>query len=49
MEHFREIKDPRIERRKRRNLLDIIAMSICASLGGADNWCHVALFSQGNV
>ena len=47
MEHFSELKDPRIERCMRHKLVDIIAIAICATICGADNWAHVALFGQG--
>ena len=47
MEYFRELEDPRIERCKRHKLVDIIAIAICATICGADNWVHVALFGQG--
>ena len=47
MEYFGEIEDPRIERCQRHRLLDIIAIAICATICGADNWSQVALFGQG--
>ena len=33
--HFGKIKDPRIERTKRHNLLDIILIAICGVICGA--------------
>ena len=47
MEYFGEIEDPRIERCQRHKLLDIIAIAICATICGADNWSHIALFGWG--
>lgn len=47
MEYFGEIEDPRIERCQRHKLLDIIAIAICATICGADNWSHIALFGRG--
>src|SRR3990172_5564335 len=38
LEHFSGIEDPRIERRKRHELLDILFLSVCAVLAGADGW-----------
>ncbi len=42
--HFSELKDPRMERTKKHQLLDIITITICAVIGGADNWVEVAEF-----
>ena len=36
--HFGKIKDPRIERSKRHNLIDIIVIAVCAIICGADGW-----------
>ena len=44
MDHFQDLEDPRIDRSKRHQLLDIIA--ICAVICGADSWVHVALFGK---
>ena len=37
-EHFSPLPDPRIDRTKRHVLLDIIGLSICAVICGADGW-----------
>lgn len=37
-EHFRELKDPRIDRSKLHKLIDILVMAICAVICGADTW-----------
>ena len=37
-EHFSDIKDIRIERGKKHKLIDIITISICAVVCGADGW-----------
>ena len=39
--HFEGLVDPRVERAKRHELLDIIMITICAVLCGADNWVEV--------
>ena len=44
--YFGKIEDPRINRQRRHNLLDIIAIAICASIAGADGWTHVANFGK---
>lgn len=46
MEHFQELTDPRIARAKRHNLLDIVALTICAVICGADNWVEIAEFGR---
>ena len=46
MDHFRSLEDPRIERSKRHQLLDIVAIAICAVICGADSWVYVELFGK---
>ena len=41
MECFGALEDPRIERCKRHQLLDIITIAICAVICGADSWVYV--------
>jgi hypothetical protein len=41
---FSSLKDLRIDRTKLHNLLDIILLSICAVLCGAENWIDIAEF-----
>ena len=43
---FSSLKDPRIYRTKLHNLLDIILLSICAVLCGAETWIDIAEFGQ---
>ena len=43
-EHFVNLEDPRRDQGKRHKLLDIIAMTVCAVIGGAECWCDVELF-----
>ncbi|GAA6618972.1 ISAs1 family transposase [Scytonema sp. NUACC26] len=45
-EHFSNIDDPRIERRKLHKLIDIITISICAVICGADTWEDIELFGE---
>lgn len=45
-EHFKNIEDPRIERGKRHSLLDIIVISICAVICGADTWEDIESFGE---
>lgn len=47
LEHFANLKDPRIERSKEHLLKDIIAIAILAIISGADGW--VAIEAYGNA
>ena len=40
VESFEGLEDPRIDRCKRHQLLDIITIAICAVICGADSWVH---------
>ena len=40
-DHFADLEDPRIERTKRHQLIDIITISICAMICGADTWVDI--------
>ena len=46
IDHFLDLEDPRIERSKRHQLLDIVAIAICAVICGADSWVYVELFGK---
>ena len=46
MECFGELEDPRIDRCKRHQLLDIITIAICAVICGADSWVYVEMFGK---
>ena len=43
---FQGLTDPRNGRAQRHNLLDIVALTICAVICGADNWVEIAEFGQ---
>lgn len=45
-EHFSMITDPRLERNKIHQLIDIITIAICAVIGGADGWADVEEFGN---
>jgi hypothetical protein len=36
-QHFSDLTDPRVDRTKRHQLLDILVIVICAVIAGADN------------
>lgn len=44
--HFAELDDPRGSAGRRHGLLDIIAIAVCATICGADNWVAIAAFGQ---
>ena len=45
-EAFSSIEDPRVERRKRHMLIDIIILSICAVISGAEGWEAIEQFGK---
>ena len=45
-EHFGQVVDPRIERSKQHQLLDMIIIAICAVICGADNWVEIEQFGN---
>jgi predicted transposase YbfD/YdcC len=47
--HFGGIKDPRIDRCKRHQLLDILVIAICAVICGADDWTEVQAFGEAKL
>ena len=40
LDHFDDLDDPRVERTRRHQLVDILAIAICAAICGADSWVH---------
>ena len=46
MEHFAELADPRLDRQKQHNLMDILVIAICAVLCGANDWVAVETFGK---
>lgn len=43
-EHFSDIEDIRIDRGKKHQLIDIITISICAVVCGADGWTDIEMY-----
>jgi predicted transposase YbfD/YdcC len=43
---FAELEDPRMDRTKRHSLPDILAIAICATICGADDWSKMELFGH---
>ena len=44
--HFSQLSDPRIERTKAYNLVDLVILCICAVICGADDWVSIAKFAE---
>jgi hypothetical protein len=44
--HFADLLDPRGERSRRHELLDIIGIAICAVISGAESWTAVAAYGH---
>lgn len=44
--HFGQIDDPRLERKKLHSLVDIIAITVCGVIAGADGWTDVERFGK---
>jgi predicted transposase YbfD/YdcC len=44
--HFAKLRDPRLNRRRRHELLDIILIALCAVIAGANDWQQVETFGK---
>lgn len=47
--HFGTLPDPRVERAKRHELLDILTIAVCAVLCGADSWVEIEAFGNAKL
>jgi predicted transposase YbfD/YdcC len=45
-DHFCDLENPRIERTKHHQLIDIITISICAVICGADTWVDIESYGR---
>ena len=45
-EHFSSLPDPRLDRQKKHQLPDILVITICAVLSGADHWVMIEALGQ---
>ena len=45
-EHFGDLEDPRVERSKLHKLIDIITITICAVISGADTWVDIEVYGK---
>ena len=46
IEHFSKLEDPRVERNKKHELIDVIVLCVCAVLSGAEGWCDIEEFGR---
>lgn len=46
LEHFSQLSDPRIKLKTKHILVEIVAMTLCAMIAGADDWTEIAEFSK---
>lgn len=46
LQHLQIVQDPRTHRTRRHELQSILAVALCATIAGADNWVEVAEFGQ---
>lgn len=46
LEHLKRVQDPRVKRTRRHELVDILAIALCATIGGADDWVQVVQFGK---
>ncbi|PTP06961.1 ISAs1 family transposase, partial [Vibrio sp. 10N.286.45.A3] len=49
LEHFENIADPRIERCKKHQLLDILLLAISAVISGAEGWEDIEDFGHNRL
>src|SRR5215213_4940668 len=47
--HFNGLSDPRVERGQEHPLLSIVGITLCAILGGADDWVAVERFGNAKI
>jgi len=45
-DHFRTLPDPRVRRTRRHALVDLLVITLCAAICGADDWVAIARFGR---
>ena len=43
---LQQIPDPRVQRTRRHEPIDLLAIALCATVAGADNWIETVEFAQ---
>ena len=46
IEHFSKLQDPRVDRNKKHELIDVIVLCVCAVLSGAEGWSDIEEFGR---
>jgi len=46
LDHFASLEDPRVESNQRHALLDIVLLTVCAVVSGADGWEAIEDFGR---
>jgi predicted transposase YbfD/YdcC len=46
IDHFADLQDPRVERSRRHDLLDILALTVCAVLSNCDSYEDIELYGR---
>ncbi|EFK07115.1 conserved hypothetical protein [delta proteobacterium NaphS2] len=44
VEHFSALSDPRIRLKTKHKLIDIIVITVCATICGADDWTEIEAY-----
>ena len=48
-QHFDRLPDPRVERGRRHELLDILVIAVCGVICGADSWVEIEGFGKAKL
>lgn len=46
IEHFSKLEDPRVDRNKKHELLDVVVLCVCAVVSGAEGWSDIEEFGR---
>jgi predicted transposase YbfD/YdcC len=46
LKHFRPLRDPRLKRRRKHSLVNVLVMALCGVIAGADGWEPLAVFAK---
>ena len=46
IEHFSKLDDPRVDRNKKHELIDVIVLCVCTVVSGAEGWSDIEEFGR---
>ena len=49
IEHFSKLEDPRVDRNKKHELIDVIVLCVCAVVSGANGWSDIEEFGHAKL